>query len=81
VVLETVKGAEYGFGYNAATDEYQDLIANGVLDPAKVTSWGVENSASIAGAILTTNVLICEIPVEADAGAPQQGMGDMGGMY
>lgn len=82
VVLETVKDAEYGYGYNAAIDKYQDLIANGVLDPAKVTCWAVENSASISGAILTTNVLICEIPVPE---SEQQGMnggggGDMG-MY
>lgn len=80
VVLETVKDAEYGFGYNAATDEYQNLIDNGVLDPAKVTQWGVENSASIAGAILTTNVLICEIPKPEEQGPPGGG-GDMGGMY
>ncbi|KAG8466699.1 hypothetical protein KFE25_008078 [Diacronema lutheri] len=80
VVLDTVKDAEYGFGYNAATDRYENLIESGVLDPAKVTQWAVENSASIAGAILTTNVLICEIPKPEEPQAAMGG-GDMGGMY
>mmetsp|Transcript_42347 Transcript_42347/g.99398 ORF Transcript_42347/g.99398 Transcript_42347/m.99398 type:complete len:577 (-) Transcript_42347:1791-3521(-) len=80
VVLEAVKDSEYGWGYNAAINEYQNLIENGVLDPAKVTQWCVENSASISGAILTTNVLICEIPKpEAEMGGG--GGGGMDGMY
>lgn len=80
VVLENVKEGEYGYGYNAATDTYEDLIDAGVLDPAKVTCWGVENSASIAGSILTTNVLICEIPEKEDVDAGLAGAG-MEGMY
>jgi len=74
VVLETVKDSEYGYGYNAATNVYENLIDAGVLDPAKVTCWGVENSASISGSILTTNCLICEIPVKDDPAAA--GMAD-----
>jgi len=82
VVLENVKESDYGYGYNAATDTYENLIEAGVLDPAKVTCWGVENSASIAGSILTTNVLICEIPVKEEPGMAGAGMDGMGaGMY
>mmetsp|Transcript_17869 Transcript_17869/g.48080 ORF Transcript_17869/g.48080 Transcript_17869/m.48080 type:complete len:585 (-) Transcript_17869:293-2047(-) len=78
VVLETVKDSEYGYGYNAAVDKYCDLIEAGVLDPAKVTCWGVENSASISGSILTTNVLICEIPADEDEAAMAAAGGGMG---
>lgn len=70
VIYEKVKEMEYGFGYNAAIDEMQDLLANGVLDPAKVTMQGVENSCSIAGHVITTEALITELPEDEDA--PQQ---------
>ena len=62
VVAEKCRGREFGFGYNAATDSYEDLVANGVLDPAKVTINAIENAASIAALVLTTEVLITEIP-------------------
>jgi chaperonin GroEL len=55
-------GKPFGYGYNAATDEYGDLVAMGVLDPAKVTINALENSASVAGLILTTEALIAELP-------------------
>lgn len=62
VVAEKCRDKPFGFGYNAATDTYEDLVANGVLDPAKVTINAIENAASIAALVLTTEVLITEIP-------------------
>lgn len=62
VVAEKCRNQPYGFGYNAATDTYEDLLVTGVLDPAKVTINALENAASIAALVLTTEVLITEIP-------------------
>jgi chaperonin GroEL len=62
VVAEKCRNKPYGFGYNAATDTYEDLLATGVLDPAKVTINAIENAASIAALVLTTEVLITELP-------------------
>ena len=60
------------FGYNAATEQYEDLVASGVIDPAKVTRSALQNAASIAGLMLTTEAMICEIPEKkaAPAGGP-----------
>jgi chaperonin GroEL len=72
------------FGYNAATDEYGDLVKDGVIDPAKVARTALQNAASIAGLMLTTEALIAEIPEEkeAPAGPPGGHGGGMGGgMY
>lgn len=77
VVLEKVLDMEFGHGYNAATGEYEDLVASGVLDPAKVTCWALENSASVAGLILTTECLVVEIPEKNPV--PGDGMGDLPG--
>jgi chaperonin GroEL len=78
-VLEKVKEQEFGFGWNAATGEYGDLLEMGVLDPATVTQQAVLNSCSIAASVLTTSALITEIK-EADDGMdpgmdPGMGMG------
>jgi chaperonin GroEL len=62
VVLEKVLGGTGNFGYNAATDEYGDLVAMGVIDPTKVTRLGLQNAASIASLILTTDCIIVERP-------------------
>lgn len=62
VVADKCRGKEFGFGYNAATGKYEDLLATGVLDPAKVTINALENAASIAALVLTTEVLITELP-------------------
>jgi chaperonin GroEL len=62
VVAEKCRGKPFGFGYNAQTDVYEDLMETGVLDPAKVTINALENAASIAALVLTTEVLITEIP-------------------
>ncbi len=75
IVLEKVQEKEFNWGYNAQTEEYVDLVQAGVLDPAKVTCWALENACSIAGLILTTEAVICEVekPAKGD------GMGDLPG--
>ena len=80
VVVEKVRNLPKGFGLNAATGEYVDLLAAGVMDPVKVTRSALQNAASIAGLFLTTEAVVADIPEKAapDAGG---GMGDMGGMY
>lgn len=77
IVLEKVKGMDFEFGYNAATGQYENLMENGVLDPCKVTSWCIENSASVAGLVLTTECLVAEIPEKK--GGDSDGMGDLPG--
>jgi len=76
VVVARVVEGEGAFGFNAATDEYGDLVAMGVLDPCKVTRTALQNAASIAGLILTTDCMIAQIPAKAEAAPPP--MGDMG---
>jgi chaperonin GroEL len=82
VVLNQVKGGKGAYGYNAGTGEYCDMIDAGILDPAKVTRLALQNAASVAGLLLTTEVMIAEAPKEDDHahGAPGGGMGGMGGM-
>jgi chaperonin GroEL len=75
VVVARVVEGEGAFGFNAATDAYGDLVAMGVLDPCKVTRTALQNAASIAGLILTTDCMIAQIPAKAEAPPP---MGDMG---
>ena len=60
MTLEKVKDREWGWGFNAKTLEYENLLEAGVCDPASVNTWALENSASIAGSLLTTEALICE---------------------
>jgi chaperonin GroEL len=72
--------SEGGFvGYNVMTEAYEDMFEAGIIDPAKVTRSAVQNAASIAAMILTTEVLIADIP-EPTSAMPTGGMGDMGGM-
>ena len=78
VVVREVENAEGPMGMNAATGEMMDLIAAGIIDPAKVTRAGLQNAASIAAMLLTTEVLVADEP-EA-AGDPMAGMGGGGGM-
>jgi chaperonin GroEL len=75
VVVSKVQELAAGSGYNAATGEYGDLIAQGVIDPVKVTRSAVTNAASIAGMLLTTEVLVVEKPEEQDAPAAGGGHG------
>jgi chaperonin GroEL len=71
------------WGYNAQSMEMEDLVASGVIDPAKVTKNALQNAASIAGLMITTEALVVEIPEEKkDAGhMPHGGGGGMGDMY
>jgi chaperonin GroEL len=77
VVVNDVRKAKKGWGLNAATGEIVDLVADGVIDPAMVTRSALQNAASIAKNILTTEAIVAEIPEKEAAGA---GMPDMGGM-
>ncbi len=81
IVLAKVKEAkEKNFGYNAATDSYEDLVKAGVIDPTKVTRTALQNAASIAGLLLTTECVVVEKKEEKPAPAAPPG-GGMGGMY
>ncbi|WP_369258519.1 chaperonin GroEL [Geodermatophilus amargosae] len=79
VVAEKVRNSEVGFGLNAATGEYVDLVAAGIIDPAKVTRSALQNAASIAALFLTTEAVIADKP-EKSAPAMPGGDGGMGGM-
>jgi chaperonin GroEL len=79
VVAEKVRNLESGWGLNAATGEYVDLIAAGIIDPAKVTRSALQNAASIAALFLTTEAVIADKPEKAAAPAGG-GAPDMGGM-
>ena len=78
VVLNKVAEGKGNFGYNAATGEYGDMVEMGVLDPTKVTRCALQNAASVAGLILTTDAMVAEMPKEESTGG--HGHGDMGGM-
>jgi chaperonin GroEL len=81
VVLDKVRQGEGNFGYNAATGEYGDMIAMGILDPAKVTRTALQAAGSVAGLMITTEVMIAEAPKEDAPAMPDMGgMGGMGGM-
>ncbi len=79
VVVDKVKAGKGNFGYNAALGEYGDMIAMGILDPAKVTRSALQAAASIAGLMLTTEAMVADAPADA-AAAGGGGMPDMGGM-
>ncbi len=70
IVVEKVKGAEGAFGFNAATETYEDLVKAGVIDPAKVTRIALQNASSIASLMLTTEAMIAEKPREEKQPAP-----------
>ena len=83
IVVEKVRGSkDDAFGYNALTDTYENLVQAGVIDPTKVTRTALQNAASIAGLLLTTEALVVEKKEDKPAmpaGGP--GGGGMGGMY
>ncbi|WP_373695604.1 chaperonin GroEL [Mucilaginibacter sp. cycad4] len=79
IVVQKVKEGTADFGYNARTDKYENLIAAGVIDPTKVGRVALENAASIAAMLLTTEVVLADDPEDEKAGAPPMG-GGMGGM-
>ena len=80
VVLDKVRQAEGNVGYNAATGEYGDMIAMGILDPAKVTRTALQAAGSVAGLMITTEVMIAESPKDDGGGPAMPDMGGMGGM-
>jgi chaperonin GroEL len=83
VVINKVLEGKGNFGYNAQTGEYGDMVAMGVLDPTKVTRYALQNAASVAALILTTDAMVAELPKDEKgmaAGMPGGGMGGMGDM-
>lgn len=83
VVLQKVKDGKDDFGFNAATETYENLIKAGVIDPTKVSRTALENAASVAALLITTEAVVFEKKEEEPAAPPMPGggMGDMGGMY
>jgi chaperonin GroEL len=80
VVVQTVESASGNHGLNARTGEYEDLVKAGVIDPAKVTRSALQNAASIAALLLTTEALVADKPEKKDASAAAAAAGGMGGM-
>ena len=80
VILNSVADGKGNYGYNAATNEFGDLIEMGILDPTKVARSALQNAASVAGLLLTTEAMVAEIPKEEAAQPPMPDMGGMGGM-
>jgi len=80
VVLNAVLNEKGNHGFNAATGEYGDLVAQGIIDPTKVTRLALQNAASVAGLLLTTEAMVAEQPKEESAPAMPPDMGGMGGM-
>jgi len=80
VVLNKVKDGQGNFGYNAQTGEFGDMVAMGILDPTKVTRTALQNAASIAGLMITTEAMVGELPKKDEPAMPGGGMGGMGGM-
>jgi len=80
VILNKVQEGEGQFGYNAATGEFGDMLEMGILDPTKVTRAALQNAASIAGLIITTEAMVAELPKDEPAMPGGGGMPDMGGM-
>ncbi|XSG81325.1 MAG: TCP-1/cpn60 chaperonin family protein, partial [Methyloligella sp. ZOD6] len=71
---------DYGYGYNAQTGEYHDLVKEGVIDPVKVVRTALQDAASVAGLLITTEAMVAEHPQKNAPAMPAGGMGDMGGM-
>ncbi|MBL8532542.1 MAG: chaperonin GroEL, partial [Betaproteobacteria bacterium] len=80
VVINKVVENKGNFGYNASNDTYGDMVEQGVLDPTKVTRCALQNAASVAGLILTTDAMVAELPKEDSPMPGGGGMGGMGGM-
>lgn len=81
LIVAEVRKAKGSVGFNVATGAQADLIKEGVLDPAKVTRMALQNAASIAGLLLTTECMVTELPEKNPPAPPAGGAGDMGGMY
>jgi chaperonin GroEL len=81
IIVQKVKDGKDDFGFNARTEVYENLYSSGVIDPTKVARVALENAASIAGMLLTTECVIYEPKEEKEPAMPNPGMGGMGGMY
>ena len=79
VIMNKVLENSGNYGYNAATGEYGDMVAMGILDPTKVTRYALQNAASVAALLITTEAMVAELP-KKDAGGGMGGMGGLGGM-
>jgi chaperonin GroEL len=79
VYHKVAESKDTNFGYNAATDEYGDMLKMGILDPTKVTRTALQNAASVAALMITTEAMVAETPKE-EAHGGGGGMGGMGGM-
>ena len=80
VVVNEVKKHEANFGFNAATGEYEDMVVSGIIDPTKVTRSALQNAVSIAGMLLTTEVVVTDLPKKDEPAMPSMGGGMGGGM-
>ena len=80
VVLNQVANGKGNYGYNAATNEYGDLVEMGIIDPTKVTRFALQNAASVTGLLLTTEAMVAEAPQDDVPASPMPDMGGMGGM-
>ena len=80
VVVAKIKGETGDYGYNAKTEQYVNMLEDGIIDPTKVTRVALENAASVAGMLVTTEAVVYEIPSENDGGGMPGGMPGMGGM-
>jgi len=78
IVVDKIKNGKAGFGFNAASSEYEDLVKSGIVDPTKVVRIALQNAASVAGLLITTEAMIAERPEEKEK---MPGMGAGGGMY
>lgn len=81
IIVDKVKNSSGAYGFNAAKEDYEDLMASGVIDPAKVTRLALQNAASVAGLMLTTEVMVAEAPKEKEAHPMPGGGMPPGGMY
>ncbi|MGX7106413.1 chaperonin GroEL [Hutsoniella sourekii] len=80
VIVDKLRHSEAGLGYNAATDEFEDMIESGIVDPTKVTRTALQNASSVASLLLTTEAVVANIPEKEPAMDPTGGMGGMGMM-
>ena len=78
IVVQKVKEGKGAFGYNAATDTFEDLIEAGVIDPTKVVRSALQNAASVASLLITTEALVAEKPKKDEGGPPAGGPGGPG---
>ena len=77
VILQKVREGKDDFGFNAQNEKYENLVKSGVIDPTKVTRTALQNAASVASLLLTTEAVICEKPEKEKPAMPAPPMGDM----